>query len=714
MKRRVSVGRSLLPNNLFRDEQGFTTVSMVLSLLIALSLVFSSAQVYRINAASSQVQDAADAAALAAGNQVSDFVLSVRLCDAVVLSLSLTSLVSYGAGVVALCVPGAQALGDSLIELGGRVAKARDAFAGQAKDSLERYQKALPFLAAARASAVASANDATQEGARYVGAAILVPGRGDFLDFSLSSESSIGEEIEENADDLKKDAAAAEEAAKAANAIKERAFMRDCGDFPGYCLYERADKLAGLGGSDNPFYSSVDAWSFSVPLERARSYYAKRLSIEAPADDSVPEQARSALRTRFYEYAIKELESAYVVEGGDRFDAYLPVFPKNTDEMRDTWLFSEVAYPITADGDGLTMHAWPGCPLAAGFSSLGSIEQMEEGDFNTCPKCEFTASSMGSVASASTAIENGFEYHYAAIAEAAGDYKEARNQVDPLSKKVKDSAGGLIDAIMEEARKAAGARLSPNPPGGIGAIAFVANVGSVPEGFGFSNSFVSPDGNLGTRVAVSGSTLLQEPSDEGRNAITSLLDGFKENGGLGGAGLALGAWSATLDAYANGQSALLDAVERVLGSLPLVGASGLGPWASSKFKECMSAVGLEPAEVESLKPVLVNTGHVASTSSDEAAGRYLSVKMRVLQNPPSSTDAFSSVLNGVESYVEEGVLGMDSIKIAEIELGAGGPPFVIEVPLPDSVKGSAQSVIQSVFSRLRDIYLQVSGVRAWE
>ena len=107
MKRRVSVGRSLLPNNLFRDEQGFTTVSMVLSLLIALSLVFSSAQVYRINAASSQVQDVADAAALAAGNQVSDFVLSVRLCDAVVLSLSLTSLVSYGAGVVALCVPGA-------------------------------------------------------------------------------------------------------------------------------------------------------------------------------------------------------------------------------------------------------------------------------------------------------------------------------------------------------------------------------------------------------------------------------------------------------------------------------------------------------------------------------------------------------------------------------------------------------------------------------
>ena len=33
---------------IFRDENGFTTTSMVLSLLITLSMLFTAAQVYRI------------------------------------------------------------------------------------------------------------------------------------------------------------------------------------------------------------------------------------------------------------------------------------------------------------------------------------------------------------------------------------------------------------------------------------------------------------------------------------------------------------------------------------------------------------------------------------------------------------------------------------------------------------------------------------------
>ena len=78
--------------DLFRDEQGFTTTGMVLSLLITLALVFTAAQVYRINSASAEVQDVADAAALAAENQVAEFMIIARFCDAVVLSLSLSHL----------------------------------------------------------------------------------------------------------------------------------------------------------------------------------------------------------------------------------------------------------------------------------------------------------------------------------------------------------------------------------------------------------------------------------------------------------------------------------------------------------------------------------------------------------------------------------------------------------------------------------------------
>ena len=90
---------------LFRDERGFTTTSMVLSLLITLSLVFTAAQVYRIGSASAEVQDVADAAALAAETQISEFMIIARFCDAIVLSLSLTGLAVTGLGLVALCTP---------------------------------------------------------------------------------------------------------------------------------------------------------------------------------------------------------------------------------------------------------------------------------------------------------------------------------------------------------------------------------------------------------------------------------------------------------------------------------------------------------------------------------------------------------------------------------------------------------------------------------
>ena len=80
----------------FYDERGFTTTSMVLSMLITLALVFTAAQVYRVQSVAAEVQDVADAAALSAENQVAEFMVVARFCDAVVLSLSLTGITTTG------------------------------------------------------------------------------------------------------------------------------------------------------------------------------------------------------------------------------------------------------------------------------------------------------------------------------------------------------------------------------------------------------------------------------------------------------------------------------------------------------------------------------------------------------------------------------------------------------------------------------------------
>lgn len=89
MKRRCN-------RSLFWADEGFSTVGMVIALIISMSLIFTAARVYEINSASSRVQEVADAAALAAENTVGEFYLAASICDAVVLSLSLTSVGCLG------------------------------------------------------------------------------------------------------------------------------------------------------------------------------------------------------------------------------------------------------------------------------------------------------------------------------------------------------------------------------------------------------------------------------------------------------------------------------------------------------------------------------------------------------------------------------------------------------------------------------------------
>lgn len=707
------------PNLLCKDEEGFTTVGVALSLLITLSLVFTAGQVYRVNSASADVQSVADAAALAAENEVAEFMIVVRACDAVVLSLSLAGIATMGLGVAALCTPATAPASEALLKAGREIMNSRDAFAEKAATGLNSLQKAVPFLAAARAASVASANSGGPMGAAYVGLAVLVPADGkEIVLEGVSDAQNLSDDIEKEATAIKQAAAEAEKAAQEAAAWKQRAFQRDCGDDPSYCMYERAQTLADLSGADNPRYASVDTWSFSVALERARSYYAHRLSEEAPQGSSLEDQARSALRERFYVFASSEVSRGYVHETADAFDALFPHLPKNTAQMRDTALYTETAYPISNDGTGPLMHAWPGCPKAAGAAQTGSIAQMEQGGFAVCPQCDFSASSLGKVAAASTSIENGFEYHYEAVAQAAEAYQKARAECDPRATEVKEKAGGLFDRCLDLLRQVGGKRIDAEPPGRFGVIAFAANTSAAPASTGFASGYVRDAGSLGARAAVSAATLVAEPSDEGKNVISSLLDGMKGEGGAvtGAMGIVLDCWSGLLQAYIDGQQAIDGTIEHALDALPFAGASGLGAWASSALKKVAEAVGLQPAKLDALKPVIVSSAHVAGTCEGSFTARFLTVKGQAIAHPLSSTDVFSSVITSAEAAALEGVSSLDgTIEIASVRLwGEGGPAISLAIPLPQAIKDVTNGFISDIADGVRSLYAQITGVRTWE
>lgn len=698
------------------SDGGFTSVGMVLALLVCLSLIFTGAQVYRVNTAAARVQDVADAAALAAENEVAEFVLVARVCDALVLSLSLTSLVCFGVGLVALCVPGAAGASAKLIDAGKAVIKARDGFSERATQGLDALQKALPFLSAANAASVAAENGAGASESRYVALAVLVPGSGEELNLESSQEAKgVEKEVDQNADQIKESADRAEEAAREANQAKLEAFEHDCGANPSYCLYERAKTLAGMSGDDNPLYRNVDAWSFSVPLERARAYYRHRAQMEGPTSGSTHERARSALRKRFYDFAVEELDRGYVVDTQQEFRALFPLLPRNAAEVQQTKLYDEAVYPVTQSEEGLSvMHAWSGCPSAAGYARRGSISELDQGGFATCADCEFTASGMGSVAAASTSIENGFEYHYRAVARQAERYAQARRELDPCCQEVKDKVKDVLDQMDKALRDAAKRRISVKPPGSLGVVVLAADLGTSVSSSGLGSSFVKGQGQLGPRAAVCGATLLADDQNEGANVISSLLDGFDAQENLPIAALqgVLGCWSSLLVAYTKGQQALVDGLERALDGIPLASQSGLGTWAADQVTDAMSKAGLEPAKVESLKPVLVNTGSVTAEDDGSFAVRYRQVKQNASGLMSGSADVFSSVLSNVEQQAVA-MLG-SSYTIATVQpLGDMGPSIPLTLTLPGPVRNAGNDLVDSLIARLQDLAVQVTGVRSW-
>lgn len=692
-----------------------TTLGMVLSLLLTLSLIFSSAQVYRVNSISSRVQSVADASALAAQNVVAEYMIVVRLCDAVVLSLSLTSASACGLGIAAMCVPGGQSIGEKLLESSYRIADARDKFSRRAVDGLNRVQKALPFLCAVQAASTAAANG---KDSSYTALALSVPS--EVSDISAPTDDgaldqAIGE-AKENASDIREQACIADEAAKDAQRAKQKAFEHDCGAYPSYCMAERAGTLAGMSGLDNPLYASVDTWSFFAAINRAKAYYPRRLAQEAPSNSSVAEQAKSALRKRFYAYASDLIEQGYAHDSGESFVYYFPTVPKNSSEVKETPLYTDPVYPYTADEEKVTLHAWEGCPNAVDVQGYVAIESFPKDGYTPCPLCEFSEASMGKVAAASTSIDNGFEYHYACVAQAAKEYGEALDRARPAKSEVKRRAGGVFDAIGEFLSHAAKMRIDANPPGSSGVVVLTANTGPDAPAKGFESTFVKASGNLGARVSISAATLVADPSGEGKSVIASLTDGLKDKGSaLGAMGVVLDLWSGMLEVYADGQEALEGAISGGLDSIPLVGPSGLGKWAASAFSSVVEAAGFAPANLDALRPVIVNTAHVAAVDDGAFSARLLELKRVAIENPLSSNDPFAALARAVGARASDEIESSDgTIEVATFDFGGGGSRIPITIALPDAVKDAAPGFVDRLTETLIDVHSSLSGARPWD
>ena len=154
-----------------------------------------------------------------------------------------------------------------------------------------------------------------------------------------------------------------------------------------------------------------------------------------------------------------------------------------------------------------------------------------------------------------------------------------------------------------------------------------------------------------------------------------------------------------MEAYTNGQNALTSGLESLLNNFSFNSASGLGTWAKKAISSTLSSVGLEPANINALKPVLVNTNYIASKAGSEStsttmgnasktfATKYLAVRKAALQ----TEDVANSVLSNIASAEEISAMlnlqaaqgSTSTFEIATIQpLGSWGPSIPITISLP--------------------------------
>lgn len=694
----------------FRDDSGLTSLAVVLAAVVSLLLVLTGCRVLWVSGTSAEVQYVADAAALAGENVVASYLTVARVVDAVALSLGLIMVFLYLVATVVACIPYVNSLAEPLFQAARRVSDARVRFARSAERGLEGLETALPVLIQSEAQSVVAANSRTS-GASYVG--VVVP-------FPLSGEGAHIEEAPVDSDGFEETARRAAEVTDANTEAHERmrssleaAFRADSMDGPS-CLASRAARLAGMSGADNPRFTTSSGWSFAVPLARARTYYARRLASEKVAAGApLEERIRSVARVAFYRTASSVLETAHAPRTGDLSAGLsIPELPHDVATMKRTRAYTERVYPIHAG----TLHVFSDCPGAVGApSGMGSCSDVDTGRSARCATCDWGIERIGSVPSASTNTTSGFEHYWRTIAREARSYREAAEKVAGTAGRARQLAEGATDGFSAAFDALGAKRFDPHPPGMHGCVAVVCDPSGrpVPDGPGGPST-------LPPRIAVSAAAPASQTPEYGDTVISEAMSALVErasgprpSAGLGWLmeGLA-DVWGDSLLVYLRGTEALSGAIDGMVAAVPGMQEAGVSEWATGFVDDVLEACGLQPAAVDVVRPLTVNSNHVLAT--DPAIGSAISGLQRnwsaLSGGAPSAGTEMQHALSVFAHALEQA--GVDALE-AEYVVASVDVAGILEVPvtvsLPEAVVRRGKDALDDARGGFEGLFAGMSG-----
>lgn len=652
--------------NIQYEEYGATTVSVAAALLISLSLCFACAGLLWSFTRNAELQHISDACAEAGAAAVGDYVSCVNLSDAISSSMTLVSSSLLATGLVASCVPGGQIAGETLFHLGQNILRAKNNFVKTAAKGLQQIEKALPLLVNLRSFDAVTKN---AEHTRYIGLAFPFPqtSKSDFSTFDIE-ENDEGEELEQKRADLARQAQNVDTLQKQMNAAKQEAWEYDCHNTKS--ARECAAHLANLLADKNRDYPQLEGWNFSCALERARAYYDARLS-QNKAENQSPEACVDAkCREYFYRYACECMQQSFASEDAHGNVAMnLKELPKNTDEMKATSLYNQPLWPVSDENGIHVLHGYDECPgITTGIIAYDSLCNFDAGTCQECSICHMRSSCLGKVGSASTNIDNGYEYFWDHIVQASKKYQNAQNELQHEQKNLQDKSNESSQAFETLLQQITTKRPNICPSGAYGCIACVIRTDkqTSPDEL---KRFLHERAKLPPGVAISGAALAPK---ENSSVLSSFFDGISPNG-IPDKVFEL--WSSILEGYSENISGLEKSADAIARDIDGVFGGSVAQQLQNQLKGLLQSLGIGAVDIRLRQPVLVNTHEILAQ-----AGYDHDEQIRFIVSNLPEKNTPEQWKNSMQDILSE-IMQDQSLHIATIEIPYTSFTYSIDIPL---------------------------------
>ena len=700
----------------FKDEQGSTSLTVVLGIVLSVVLVASSVQWYWTHSTSSDIQTVADISALAAADVTAQSVMFVQMLDAMLLSANLFSLLVSAIAVISgiLAVFLGPYLGPSLASFSTKAAnfnikfgERRRKFAKDAHKVAEGVSALTPLLAVAQAYRVGAENSAhlqAYNGTAYMAVAIPFPAKGSV---ELNGFSSKEEEMQKKISEASEKNWESAEAAKQLEDEVERA-RRACFDANVYLPagtsfvhwsplqaiddYSRAwSELAGQSAPSKNLVSPLDANNsshLSAHQENYRAYYQQIASSVRSDLDSIFSTAKSSKAGNIKDISVSSLLSKELnarVYFANRDSGGRRAYHKSS----DCWTIRNQDYAITS----------------------ASMRELI-GDSNHPPCLQCKPQHWQALEVWQEQLTK-FSQEWGPEATALRRWFATESQLQSEKENLQDNTSEAFELLKDQASLVLkGGRLHYTPAGARGYLTLVVATSEreLPA-FTLPALTNSQDIALGRQVAFSAARLMPSKTEStipqllsdshkaaekgGGDGISNLMLELVTEEGSNTASVSsagrflLQLWGSSLALYGDG----VDGLRGLISGLPF----GLDAELASVFDDVLEAANLDPPDLRRPVPTLVNTADVGDANArgyEAAIVKSIASGKSVLEvsggaSLPGLRENISGVINDLESDVARQISDLMKLDVLGVQV-----PLPFSQPLID-LTARAFAVIRS-------------------